>query len=210
MAGLRVMLSTARRGGGGEETDRLISQAIERVDITIAEMRRLIADLRPAALDELGLAPALEALVERLTWGEVLDVDLEIDLAYATGHHPTRLLSQIEDTVYRLVQEALNNAARHAGTDRATVEVTEAGESIRVRISDSGRGFDPAAETDGFGLLGMRERVTMAGGTLKVESAPGGGTAVSAVLPARHRDEVEVTGADATGGDAGSKAAEGS
>jgi signal transduction histidine kinase len=202
MAGLRVMLSSARRGGDGAETDKLLSQAIERVDTAIAEMRRLIADLRPAALDELGLAPALEALVERLTWGEVLDAELRIDLAYNAGRHPTRLVSQIEDTVYRLVQEALNNAARHAGTDSATVEVIETDESIRVRIHDEGRGFDPAAETDGFGLLGMRERVALAGGRLNVESSPGSGTAVIAVLPARHRDELGQAEAE-------SKAAEG-
>lgn len=208
MGGLRVMLSGMRRAGEGEGTDRLISQAIERVDTAIAEMRRLIADLRPAALDELGLAPALEALVERLTWGEVLDAELRIDLAYNAGRRPTRLVHQIEDTVYRLVQEALNNAARHAETDRATVDVTETEESIRVRICDEGRGFDPAAETNGFGLLGMRERVTLAGGTLKVESAPGGGTVVTAVLPARHRGVIGRSEAGRDDDEAGSRVAE--
>ena len=208
MGGLRVMLSGMRRAGEGEGTDRLISQAIERVDTAIAEMRRLIADLRPAALDELGLAPALEALVERLTWGEVLDAELRIDLAYNAGRRPTRLVHQIENTVYRLVQEALNNAARHAETDRATVDVTETEESIRVRICDEGRGFDPAAETNGFGLLGMRERVTLAGGTLKVESAPGGGTVVTAVLPARHRGVIGRSEAGRDDDEAGSRVAE--
>lgn len=207
MAGLRVLLSTARRGGESEETDRLLCQAIERVDHTIAEMRRLIADLRPATLDELGLVPALEALVERLTWGKVLDIGLDVNLAFETDRRSTRLVSQIEDTVYRLVQEALNNTARHAGTERAWVELSETGEAIRVQIRDDGRGFDPGAETDGFGLLGMRERVTLAGGTLRVESAPGKGTTVTAVLAARHRDEVE--GADpARRGEAGGRAAE--
>jgi signal transduction histidine kinase len=209
MAGLRVMLSAMRRAGEGEETDPLISQAIERVDAAIAEMRRLIADLRPAALDELGLAPALEALVERLTWGEVLDVELQVDLAYNAGRHPTRLVRQIEDTVYRLVQEALNNAARHAETDRATVDVIETEESIRVRICDEGRGFDPTAETNGFGLLGMRERVTLAGGTLKVESTPGGGTVVIAVLPARHRDVIGESESGVDDDETGSRVAEG-
>jgi len=210
MAGLRVMLSTARRGGEGGETEQLLSQAIERVDAAIAEMRRLIADLRPAALDELGLAPALETLVERLTWGEVLDVELRVELFYDQGREPTRLVSQIEDTVYRLVQEALNNVARHAETDRATVEVTENEESIRVWIGDEGCGFDPAAETDGFGLLGMRERVTLAGGTLSVESTTGEGTSVTAVLPARHRAEVGVDATRQAADEADSAAVEGS
>jgi len=189
MAGLRVMLSSARRIAVKERSREIISQAMERVDTTIAEMRRLIADLRPAALDELGLASALEALGERLAWGDVLDAELRVDLSHEAGRHPARLAAATEDTVYRLVQEALNNAARHAGTDRATVEVTEADGRIRVRVHDEGRGFDPAAETDGFGLLGMRERVTLAGGTLAVESAPGAGAEVVAVLPAHHREE---------------------
>jgi signal transduction histidine kinase len=208
MAGLRVMLSTARRGGDGGETDKLLAQAIERVDTAIAEMRRLIADLRPAALDELGLAPALEALVERLTWGEVLDVVLRVDLAYDAGRRSTRLVSQIEDTVYRLVQEALNNSARHAETESATVEVAETEEGIQVRIHDEGRGFDPTAKTDGFGLLGMRERVRLAGGTLKVQSAPGDGTEVIAILPAHHRDEPGESKAGRGDGNAEGEAAE--
>ncbi|MFI5029050.1 MAG: GAF domain-containing protein, partial [Solirubrobacterales bacterium] len=140
LAGLRVLLSTARRGGDGGNTDQLLVRAIEQVDDTIAEMRRLIADLRPATLDELGLAAALEALVERLTWGQVLNVELEVDLGHEAGRRPTRLLGQIEDTVYRLVQEALNNAARHAGTDRATVEVKEVDDGIWIRIEDNGNG----------------------------------------------------------------------
>lgn len=189
MASLRMMLSTARRGAVRDETREILVQALERVDSTIEEMRRLIADLRPAALDELGLAPAIEALVERLTWGKVLDTELRVDLAYDSGRDPTRLISQTEDTVYRLVQEGLNNAAQHSGTDGARVEVIEADGNIQVRIRDGGRGFDPTAETDGFGLLGMRERVALAGGRLTVESAPGDGTTVIATLPARHRDD---------------------
>lgn len=188
MAGLRVLLSTTRRMGGGDN-DELLSQAIERVDHTIAEMRRLIADLRPATLDELGLSAALEALVERFTWGEELDVDLRIDLAYQGSRHPTRLLPQIEDTVYRLAQEALNNAARHSETKRAVMEVVETDETIQVRVEDTGKGFDPRAKTAGFGLKGMHERVALAGGTLEVKSAPGKGTSIVAVLPARHREE---------------------
>ena len=189
MAGLRVLLSTARRGASDDTNDEMLEQAIERVDHTIAEMRRLIADLRPATLDELGLAAALEALVERLTWGQVLDAELRIDLAYDAGRNPTRLLSQIEDSVYRLVQEALNNAARHSGTEQAMVEVTEADDIIRVRVTDDGKGFDPDRGTDGFGLLGMRERVELAGGTLEVVSTPGDGVSIIAVLPAQHRQE---------------------
>lgn len=189
MAGLRVLLSTARRKSSDDESDKLLFQAIEQVDHAIAEMRRLIADLRPPTLDELGLAAALEALVERLTWGEVLDVELEVELTHEAGRQPVRLLAQLEDTVYRLVQEALNNVARHAESSRARVAVTAAGENIEVRIEDDGHGFDPGEKTEGFGLIGMRERVMLAGGTLQVTSAPGDGTLIAAALPARYRDE---------------------
>ena len=209
MGGLRVLLSTARRRRTAGEMDELLSQAIERVDHTIAEMRRLIADLRPPTLDELGLAAALETLVERLSWGEVLGVELRAELAHDSGRHPTRLLSQTEDTVYRLVQEALNNAAKHAGTDRATVEVIEDEENIWVRVTDGGRGFDPDGQTSGFGLRGMGERVALAGGALEVKSKRGAGTAIEARLPARHRGERQGAAAAPQSDEADGRAAEG-
>ncbi len=186
MASLRVLLSAARRSDP-DETNSLLSQATEQVDGAIAEMRRLIADLRPTTLDELGLGAALEALDERLARGGGIGVDLDLDLAFPNGPASTRLIREIEDTVYRLVQEGLNNVARHASTDRATVEVKEADESLWVRIADAGCGFDPSTTAQGFGLLGMRERVALAGGSLDVKSSPGEGTSIVAVLPARHR-----------------------
>jgi signal transduction histidine kinase len=187
MAGLRVVLSAARRGGDPANVDVLLGQAVEQVDATIAEMRRLIADLRPATLDELGLGAALEALVERLRWADVLEVRLRVELAKGEDGRPIRFVGQIENTVYRLVQEALTNVAKHAEVDRATVEVVEMDDEIRVLVEDHGRGFESGAATDGFGLLGMRERVALGGGSLTVRGAPGDGTAITAVLPARRR-----------------------
>jgi signal transduction histidine kinase len=188
LAGLRVLLSAARRSNP-EESDRLLAQGIEQVDSAIAEMRRLIADLRPTTLDELGLGAALEALGERLSAGNVIDVEVSVDLDFHAGRTDRRLVSEIEDAVFRLVQEALNNAARHSGAKRARVEVSENEDSLRVRVSDEGSGFDPAASSDGFGLIGMRERVTLAGGGLDLHSAPGEGTTITAVLPARYRED---------------------
>lgn len=187
LAGLRVLLSAARRSDA-EETDRLLQQGIEQVDGAIAEMRRLIADLRPTTLDELGLGAALEALAERLSASGTLQVDLDLEIDFHAGRTERRLVGEIEDAAYRLVQEALNNAAHHGQTERAKVEVVESGEKLRLRVSDQGRGFDPSARTDGFGLVGMRERVTLAGGTLELQSAPGAGTTIAAILPARHRE----------------------
>jgi signal transduction histidine kinase len=187
LAGLRVLLSAARRSDA-EETDRLLQQGIEQVDGAIAEMRRLIADLRPTTLDELGLGAALEALAERLSASGTLQVDLDLEIDFHAGRTEDRLVGEIEDAAYRLVQEALNNAAHHGQTERAKVEVIESGEKLRLRVSDQGCGFDPSARTDGFGLVGMRERVTLAGGTLELQSSPGAGTTIAAILPARHRE----------------------
>jgi len=194
LAGLRVLLSAARRSDR-EETDRLLSQGIEQVDSAIAEMRRLIADLRPTTLDELGLGPALEALGERLTASGTIKVELDLDLEFHSDHTSVRLVSEIEDAAYRLVQEALNNAARHGKTDRAKVEVIESGEKLHLRIADQGCGFDPSARTDGFGLIGMHERVGLAGGTLELNSSPGKGTSIVAVLPARRHQNSDKSAA---------------
>jgi signal transduction histidine kinase len=193
LAGLRVLLSAARRSDP-EEAKRLLAQGIEQVDDAIAEMRRLIADLRPTTLDDLGLGAALEALAERLSASGTIEVDLNLDLDFHSGRSKHRLASEVEDTAFRLVQEALNNAAQHGGADRAIVEVTEDEENVRVRVSDEGRGFDPGVRTGGFGLVGMRERVTLTGGKLTLESAPGTGTTIVAVLPARHREELDERG----------------
>jgi signal transduction histidine kinase len=188
LAGLRVLLSAARRSDP-EELDDLLARGIEQVDGAIAEMRRLIADLRPTTLDELGLGPALEALGERTVTSGSLEVEMNIDLEPDSSDAERRLVAEIEDTVFRLVQEALTNVARHSEADRARVDVSEAGGTLRVRISDKGCGFDPSKRGGGFGLVGMHERVSLAGGTLELRSAPGKGTTIEATLPTRRRDQ---------------------
>ncbi len=188
MAGLRVLLSAARRSDS-EDLDGLLVQGIDQVDAAIAEMRRLIADLRPSTLDELGLGAALEALGERAQAGDAVEIEMNLDLEFHAGRTDRRLLGEIEDTVYRLVQEALNNAIHHGETKRVRVDLSEDGEQLRVRVIDEGRGFDLDAPSKGFGLVAMRERVALAGGTLQLESAPGAGTKIVAIMPATHRDE---------------------
>jgi signal transduction histidine kinase len=186
LAGLRVLLSAARRGDPAE-IEGLLNQGIEQVDAAIAEMRRLIAELRPSTLDELGLGAALEALAERTATAHSVEVKIELDLALEAGRHEARLLGEIEDAVYRLVQEALHNAVQHSEAAWVTVQVAESDETLRICIRDDGRGFDPRAPTEGFGLLGMRERATLAGGELDLRSTPGAGTTIIATIPAVHR-----------------------
>jgi signal transduction histidine kinase len=91
--------------------------------------------------------------------------------------------SELESTVYRVVQEALTNVAKHSRAEHVRLRVVEKGGTIEVSVSDDGVGFDPGAGHRGFGLVGMRERVTMVGGSLELTSAPGGGATMHAVIP---------------------------
>jgi signal transduction histidine kinase len=189
LASLRVLLSAARRTNPSEGVDRLLNQGIDQVDSAIAEMRRLIADLRPSTLDELGLGAALEALGERTAGGDDIELELDIDLDWESGRSDSRLLGEIEDTAFRLVQEALTNAVKHGHAERARIDVSEDDESLRIRVLDEGRGFDPNAATHGFGLIGMRERAELAGGKVDLRSTPRKGTTITAVIPAIHRKD---------------------
>ena len=130
----------------------------------------LITELRPAALDHLGLKPALESLLARLGTVEGLDVAGELDLG------PQRLDPEIETTIYRFVQEALTNTARHARAEHVRVRVIPGPNAVEVEIADDGHGFDPAKRVEGFGLIGMRERAGLVGGEMRVESSETGTT----------------------------------
>ena len=146
--------------------------------------------MRPASLDELGTQAALEAFADR-TRSRGVDVRLTVDLDYEAGRSPARHDPEIETAIYRIVQEAVTNAVKHAGADEVQVDVSESGGTIDVRVSDTGRGFAPAESTSGFGLVGMRERVESLDGALTVESAPGAGTTVTARLPVRQATRID-------------------
>jgi signal transduction histidine kinase len=115
-----------------------------------------------------------------------LQIELDVDLAYEREEGSTRLTPEIENAVYRMVQEALTNVAKHAATDRAAVAVHESAGRIDIEIRDEGAGFDPGGSSGGFGLIGMRERADLVDGTVTVRSTPGRGTTVSIVVPAKH------------------------
>jgi len=185
LASIRVMLAAAGRGGGREEMAAAITGALGQLETDISNLRALITDLRPAALDELGLEPAVHALVERAT-RRGLDVDASIDLAYEQGREPDRQTTELETAQYRILQEALNNAIKH-GAAHVVVRIVERGTTVTVTVQDDGRGFDPSEHASGLGLLGMRERAELLNGTLDVDSTPGAGTTITAVLPVRRR-----------------------
>jgi signal transduction histidine kinase len=185
LAGLRVMLSGAVRSGKPERMTGAIQNAMEQLTTAIGDLRSLITELRPAALDELGAKPALESLVERVQRQTDLVIELEVDLAYDNGDVAERHAPEVESTIYRLVQEALTNIAKHASATRVEIYVGDHGGQLAVRVRDDGAGFDPGERSAGFGLVGMRERLALVHGSLKIESAPGNGTLVEASIPVR-------------------------
>ena len=154
-----------------------LREAHKLVDDLIVRVRDLSLDLRPAMLDDLGLLPALLWLFERFS----KQTNLEIDFHHSGVNR--RFQHDVETAAYRIVQEALTNVARHAGVSQARVDVSADHRRLSVVIADHGRGFDAdtvltTAATSGFS--GMRERATLAGGRLSVESGPGAGTRVCA------------------------------
>jgi len=128
-------------------------------------------------LDDFGLAAALERLVKTHRQETSVEVDLEI------GIGDERLPADVETTMYRIVQEALTNIAKHAGATRISILLARKIRAVVVVIEDDGEGFSPSDATAGLGLAGMRERVTLLGGRLRVEASPGHGTTVAAEVP---------------------------
>ncbi len=179
LGGLRVLLASTVGRGGAETKDAAIRQAIEDIELEIANLREIITDLRPSLLDDLGLLPAIEALLDRRRDDKL---QIESDLRLAPLDPGDHLPPELETTVYRLVQEALTNVVKHARASAARVAVILEDGEMTVEVRDDGVGFDTSARSKGFGLAGMRERVGLAGGTLWLESREQG-TEVCARLP---------------------------
>jgi signal transduction histidine kinase len=189
LTALIVNLEMAEQSGSAVEAQRL-TKLREIAEGTLAELRRLIYDLRPTILDDLGLAAAVRWYVREHVEPQGLAVAMTI-----TGADE-RLPRHIETAVFRIVQEALTNILKHAGARHASIEVAVTRQQARVVIADDGHGFDLSAVTirrdGGMGLLGMRERAELLGGALRLESRDGAGTRVEAVIPV----ELSVDGQD--------------
>ncbi|MFC2029992.1 GAF domain-containing sensor histidine kinase, partial [Chloroflexota bacterium] len=149
----------------------------------IQRVRRFSQDLRPSILDDLGLLPALEELTAELNRRDTIHAEL-----WVQGEE-RRLSSELELTLFRIAQEALNNAAKHANASRVTT-VLELGESaVELSVQDDGRGFKPPSLTDHsppenrLGLIGMHERARLLGGTLRIDSSPERGTKILVNVP---------------------------
>ena len=187
LSALRVMQESALQIDDVEAMRKALGDASAQVARVISGLQGLITELRPAALDELGVVAALEPLVERLQSRGGIQIELDTDLAWEAGREETRLSPELEATVYRLIQEALTNVVKHAEATRARV-VVEENDVVKLTVEDDGKGFDPATVSAGFGLVGMRERAELAGGELTIKSLNPGGTRVQATLPVARRE----------------------
>ena len=163
--------------GPGDEKGQEIVRSIKTVaERTVQTVRSMALLLRPSMLDDLGLVPAVEWYAREMSRRGETEVEVRAENISDTLSDPLKLC------VYRMVQEALNNANRHAHAKNVTVELKQSANSISVKIEDDGAGFDPK-RTRGMGLLGMEERVKRLGGSLNIESRPGTRTIIRAELP---------------------------
>jgi two-component system, NarL family, sensor histidine kinase UhpB len=174
------MLASALKDSGAAADLYAKTQAMHSlIDATVASVRRIAADLRPVMLDDLGPVPAIEWLINDFTQRYGIEVTMHIH-QHDFDFNPTA-----GTALFRIVQEALTNVARHAGATRVTVRLSRQADQCVVWISDNGHGVEPDAmhKDKSFGLLGIRERTRMLGGTLSLDTAPGRGFSLTVSLP---------------------------
>jgi signal transduction histidine kinase len=179
LTGLRLLLKLDRQPMADALKTRL-EHAVTMVDELLARVQGLSFDLRPADLDHFGLLPALLALFERFK------AQTGIRVNFNRQGTDIRFGPQVEAAAYRIVQEALTNAARHAGVADVMVRFRADADMLIIHVEDRGRGFDPTVvkkSTGSSGLIGMEERAMLLGGRLNVQSAPGAGTTITVELP---------------------------
>lgn len=163
----------------------LLDRLQETATAALAEMRALIFQLRPPALRDQGLVAAIQQHAQHLAHREGLRIELNVigDERHARG---------IEQPLFRIVQEALNNIVKHAAARNVQIQLELTAEQVRIRVIDDGQGFDPSARPSGegrhLGLLSMRERAAELGGTFAVHSRPGAGAEIEVVVPLRGRN----------------------
>ncbi|HEY2327943.1 MAG TPA: sensor histidine kinase, partial [Gaiellaceae bacterium] len=167
-------IRTARDDASAELAEQ---QLRELVVSALQDVRALAVELRPASLDDFGLVPALERLVETLT--EASDINVTLDSSLPDR----RLPPDAETVLYRFVQEALTNVAKHSAATSASVMLAARDSGVSAVVEDDGRGFEPEeVRTEALGIIGMRERLALLGGTLAIESSASG-TSMIAFVP---------------------------
>jgi signal transduction histidine kinase len=204
MGALKLLLAGARRSDDVTKWRDALDRGVSQLEEGIEQLRALITDLRPAALDQLGTGAALEALIDRVSGQSGLAISLDIDLDYEQGRAAARHEPNFEATIYRIVQEALTNVVKHAEATSVAVSVRELDGIVDLSVRDNGKGFDVDRRAAGFGLVGIRERVALARGTLAIHGSPGAGTEILARLPvlrseARHEESQRTAAAESAG-----------
>jgi signal transduction histidine kinase len=171
-------LRAVDEAGEPEQIAKAVSDLRELVVATLQDVRRLAVQLRPKALDDFGLGPALERLVQTFSESSGIRVDLESQLG------EDRLPTEVETTIYRILQEALTNVVKHAEGTRVSILLVRRDSTVTAVVEDDGRGFQPDdVRSDSLGLDGMRERVALHDGRLTIETAPGSGTTLRVEVP---------------------------
>jgi len=171
-------LKSLEDGADSDGHRTAVSELRELVVSTLQDVRRLAVELRPAALDDFGLVPAIERLRDIVQERGDLAVEVQSELA------DDRLPPDTETVLYRITQEAFTNVLKHAAASRVSVRLGRRDDAVTLVVHDDGRGFDPASVRDGsLGLVGMRERVALLGGRLTIDSSDGAGTMLKAEVP---------------------------
>jgi signal transduction histidine kinase len=171
-------LKPLERQAASDAVREEVAAVRELVVSTLQDVRRLAVELRPAALDDFGLLPAVERLADTFREQTGLEVDLEAHLG------AERLAPEHETALYRVVQESLTNVVKHAGARRVSILLARKAGAVVAVVEDDGAGFDTAStREDALGLAGMRERLALLGGRLQVESGAGAGTTIAAEVP---------------------------
>ncbi len=203
MVAVALRLGFARKHLKGHSAADQIDQAHGELLKTVEGLRRIARGLRPPALDELGLFAAVEVHAREMRERSSIQVEVERREASGARHRP--LSPQSELSAYRIVQEALSNAQRHAGARHVKVTFEDRDDALRITIEDDGCGFDPAEavagrDEGGLGLLGMEERAAHVGGQVAFDSTPGRGTRVAVAIPWPEADkELLKSGMEAIG-----------
>ena len=176
---LRLFLSGLTEEVESKEIQAKVGEAISMLDRTISDLRRIIARLSPRALEELGLMGAIRKEAREFARSSGIRAKL------ALQHEMPFMEHESEIALYRAVQEALTNIARHSQARSFSLSLKPEGGKVRLRIEDDGIGLHSRASTGRFGLLGMRERIAALGGAVRIRSKPGQGTRINITLPLR-------------------------
>ena len=185
LTSILVRLRLLEKTAGDEAVRRNVEELRELTSNALDSVRRMAVDLRPAALDDLGLVPALHSYADKYSnsW--------PISVTFSAEGLKKRLPANVELVLYRIVQEALTNVAKHSAARSVEVRLRRRSNIVTVTVADDGRGFDmrdvTRSEGSGLGLFGMRERLALVGGTVEIQSALGKGTTIIARVPLHDR-----------------------